>query len=417
MDKIIRYVFILLALVSTTWITQVKAEDSIPQNNSQNIDKILNPSGFINNLPERAERMGEYLLQNIEKDHQTSLRHRLFEALFFIILYFIILITILPLIIDSYTLLLKKRAKHHEKVFSQYKEQVIKSLINDSIEKRTNKYPKNLLVLSLFYELGSYLKGKDRNKLDDLFIESELEEYARQKLNRPFSHKTLYLRYISIFSLSRQTMEVVEKCAHDSNSTVRLYAMMILIKKNPERIITLFANYSYQLSLLEQIQYYDFFMSNEISLPMFHPLTLSRNDSIALFALRMIRMFHQKRGSIEGYESLLSHPNPYVRAEMFHTLFKLGYPNLKDITKSLFEIAPLSIKLHIITFIANGDNTTISELMDFFNEYQTKEIQQHVLESIFNYVEGGKEFIRTLSESEQVGTAETMSRQLLHKAL
>ena len=322
-----------------------------------------------------------------------------FHGLFLIMLLYIILITIIPIITLGVRFVRKQSQKRQARIAETYKTAVFNYLMDLEhpipaiLEKRKGNVKKDI-ILDIIYELQRYMIGKEKQLLIDLAARLQLEDYVIDRLQHFYCYKkAYYLHRVASLSFPKISEKLLKQNLHSKNAERRLYALEALIRRHPEQIIPLLNTYRYPLTLWEQMNLYDFFTSMDKGLPDFHPLALSDNSTVAVFAIRMVRVFNQKRGSIVGYESLLQHPNPEVQGEMFRTLAEFGYTNLDSLFKDFIEKYPLQIQNNIITYLAKQTDAGAEELMRYFNANKSAEFKMHVLYCIYNFTAGGKEAI------------------------
>jgi len=321
-----------------------------------------------------------------------------YRVLLIIMLFYIILIITIPLLTIGVRALRRMRQRRRMRIIEFYKADLFNYLIDQAhpaaiLNMKCSKLKKNQLI-DVIYELKRYMTGEDRILLLALADKLELGDYAKKKVASLFCYKKVYYlkRSVSLSFLDIPEKQL-DKNMHSRNVNRRLYAMQALMHKSPDRIIPLLNGYRFKLTLWEQMNLYDFFLSLNVSLPDFHLLAFSPNSSVIVFAIRMVRVFYQKRGSIVGYESLLHHPDLQVQGEMFRTMAEFGYSGLEKLFEHFIWKYHSQIQSEIITYLARYTPMRIDDLMAYFYENQSVVFRMHVLYCLYNFMEGGKEKI------------------------
>lgn len=272
--------------------------------------------------------------------------------------------------------------------------------------------------MELLYRLMSYVKGRDMESLEHLYALLGLDAYLERKLQSPWVlYKSFYLNRMSVFPIIPNSVACLERLVHHSCSTYRLYALKALIAYQPERMQTLFLLYRYPLTLWEQADCYDFLISRRLPVPDFHLLALSTNDSIALFGIRMVRMFHQKQGTVEGYELLLTHPNKEIQFEMFRTLAEFGYRNIPQLMGDFLPGLPMESREHALSFLSKTEVASVSLMMQYYEMYEDESLRLHLLYCLYNNVPGGKQVVENYAQRAEDENLNRLSNHLLKNIL
>ncbi|MDD2953906.1 MAG: hypothetical protein PHC95_12220 [Parabacteroides sp.] len=311
-----------------------------------------------------------------------------------------------------------RRVSYRASVEKAYKKEIFNYLIVGEISDirfvRIEKSRNKDLLIGLLLELFDYLEGVDKDRVMELFKREKLDAYCVRKIRSRWCYrKTYYLRCLAMVSLDKELEPVLKDMLRSRFMERRLYAMQALILRNPEDIERLFAAYTYRMSLWEQMNYYLFFISKGIKVPDFHHLALSANPSVALFAIRMVRIYQQRQGSIRGYEILLRHPDLEVRGEMFRTLAEFGYEDPGVLLEEMVPNASLFIRMHIMTYLARISATDTRTMMRYYDESDSIEFRLHILYCIYNFIRGGKEDIEEFAKQDENKLLRDLSTHLI----
>lgn len=344
--------------------------------------------------------------------------HPFFIFLFILMTVFMLFILFVPLasiLLNVYRDWIEERRK---KVREQYQLQLFKYLVTADeiipvfrqIEKDSNKD----LLIDLFFDLANYVEGEDKKRLSHLFDKLGLNTYILHQIQSSFCYRTAYyLERLSVVSSDTIPGNMLERLLTSPSAEIRMYAMQAIILMDPKRIESLFAGYKYEMSLWEQMNYYIFFLFREIEVPDFHHLALSSNRSIALFAIRMVRMFNQRQGSIEGYESLLKNADLEIQFEMFRTLAEFGYSNVNVLLSDILPNVSPQIRMQIMTYLSKTESASTSLLMEYYKEDESPEFRLHILYCIYNFIKDGKEDIEHFATQDEDKILHALSTHLI----
>lgn len=383
------------------------------------VEKVIEDSFTIEKMPLLLETMSEYVTEEQDSSGYWVTVNIIFSGIFIVIFFYLLLIFGIPIFINIRTFILRFFQQRRQKNINFYKSFVFHFLSQEEVPepKCLQKHIKKSALLSILYELVLYTSGKDAENLIKIYEKCKLEQYLLQKIKSPFVYnKSYYIKIFSTVKATPQATPLLKRLIHHRNTEIRLYAMQGLMFLNPESIVDLLKHYRYSLSLWEQINYYHFFTTKAIDIPDFHSLTLHKNDTMAMFAIRMVRVLHQKSESIKGYESLLSHSNFNVQVEMLRALSEFGYEDLSELLNNMMFKASSYIRHHIINNLARQKNTTVNVLMNYYDSADI-DLKLEILNAIYNFVTGGKKAIVEFTNQTENKELQKLSSHLLNNVL
>ncbi|MEG2599918.1 MAG: HEAT repeat domain-containing protein [Muribaculaceae bacterium] len=414
-----------LIILSSLWSVTLYA-DTTQADDIDTIEfkQLINSVQDNDNIAQTLEDVAEYVVENSNASEEDPFTVKMFSALFILISIFLLLMLVLPIVVGLNNLIRIRIGKLHAQTEAYYKPLIFEYLSQSDknppipiLNRRFHRVNKPLLS-TILYELSLYVRGEDRRKLERLYQAYHLDRFLIKKISSPFVwFKSFYLKMFSVFEPTPGSIVVLERLAHHRNSQIRLYSIQAIIRLDPRRVIGLFYAYKYKLSLWEQINYHDFFVTNDIAVPNFHPLTLSKNDTVVMFALRMIRIFDQRQGTIKGYEWLLRHPNLSVQIEMFRSLAEFEYENMSELLSELVPRSNPYIRTHIITYLSRKNYATTELLMQYYRDNTDYDLRLHILYCIYNFIEGGKKDIIAFTNQTEDVQLQKLSCHLLNNVL
>lgn len=377
-------------------------------------------SSALEPLYDGAENVVEYVSYDDTVHPVSNLTHEIFKIIFVLISIYLIFIFITPFFVQFVNVYRKFVAKRRLSISTIYKEKIFEYLVSDNNTGHSTIQLQGLnkrVLLEVLYDLIRYVEGDDRDKLLQIYTQFGLEKQLLFRIKYSLFNKSYFLKMLSSLSSSTHSLGLIEQMIKHRNSEIRMYATQAYFAIQPEQVYAYFENYDSELSQWEQINYYHFFKTRHIAVPNFHGLLLSNNDSVVMFAARMIRLFHQKRGNIQGFEHLQDHPNILVQIELLRILAEFGYKDLTAIMPDLMTRVDTYIKQHIITYLSKLEGANTEQLMAYYDADESPDFRLHVLYTIYNFVPKGADDIVRFSNQPQNAQLRQLSLHLINNLL
>lgn len=213
-------------------------------------------------------------------------------------------------------------------------------------EQKKNGLDKQLLI-GIIADLKGSLLGSSREQLLALANALELPEYSLQKLrSSSFSTRAQGLREIGGLHSSDSQLKERVKAIQDSNDAILAQeASLALIKLGNSPDLSFLDTTSSPISQWQQIRLHHHLRAFErYDLPDFGRWLTSDNESVVLFALRMIAEFEQHYASQLIIEQL-SHPSANVVVEAIYTIKRLKLTEAASSVAALLEHPKARIQL------------------------------------------------------------------------
>jgi hypothetical protein len=106
------------------------------------------------------------------------------------------------------------------------------------------------------------------------------------------------------------------------------------------------------------------------SIPKFIDWLDIENDSIKIFAIRLIKFFNQT-DALDKLKTMIEYKNKLVRLEVFKALSSLGVYDFTEELKQIYERQPIKMKLEILNIIANNGSEADHEFL--VNQFENKD--------------------------------------------
>jgi hypothetical protein len=377
-----------------------------------------------------AKKMG--LMQQMEKtlndqiaDHtrRSAPRNSLFYKLLpvFIILMAIFILSIISIMIIVFSIKYYRyyRYKKRKNIWEIYKDTLI-NYLNEKNEGNLPGFPElkksvnKKIIIEQLYELANIIYGQKQIKLKNVYKYNELQPYMLKKIkngSRPI--KSVYLKYLSIRPFRDNILINFSKLTVHPNPQIRMYSQLAYISQFSDHALSFLKNYPYRLSEWDQMNLYETMIHNSIPVPDLYAYLYSGNDSVIIFALRLIRWYYLKSKDAGELLQLLGHSNDKVRLEAYKTLVELKFQGVDDIFRNYYlkESKPVK-KLMIDYFIRKRmlRKTMYRELLDIETD---NEMLFYLLESFYNQSLNSQEELRTLREQTDSGPLRLMCDHII----
>jgi len=180
------------------------------------------------------------------------------------------------------------------------------------------------------------------------------------------------------------------KFLNSKNTILRLESQMALMKLLPSVPFAFIDSIKNNLSEWEQLNIYEMIKEQEIEAPEFSLWLDTKNISVIIFSLKMIRFLKQVSQYEQVYK-ILQHENLTVRIETIKTLSEIS--NIED-TNRLIKIYQDFEQLEKNTFIKNFENLFSVEHIPFLIsllDSSSFEVKMAVCYALKNIGKEGKE--------------------------
>ena len=326
----------------------------------------------------------------------------IFKIFLFVNLFFLIS-SIALLLLILYTRINKKIINNKvDKCLDRYRNFITGWAYNENseIEKETifseirNKIKREVFTTELL-SLHSNLSGESADKLVDLFHRAGLKKYSIKKIHsHKWNLKAKGFRELVQMKIYDENSHIAEYL-NSKNDELRIEAQLAWIELNPDNPNSFLDNT--RITLTDWWQLNALISLKKIgNIPDFGKWIESSNDSVAIFAIKMIGIFKQFE-SIELVMRRLDSPNIKVRYEAVSTLGKLAQPEPIGELQLLFYKEGTENKTQIIKsliMISDSENAAFfREILLNENDVSLRILSAKGLVSLGN---SGLETINTL---------------------
>lgn len=236
--------------------------------------------------------------------------------------------------------------------------------------------------------------------LQKLYLQLKLDEYALKNLSSHKWHiKAKAIQDLGIMDLKEHLTKVYRQ-TNNKNELIRMEAQIAVIKLIGFEGLRFLDVVTYQINDWQQIK-----LLNELSYLPAHNFSgiekwlLSENDSVVIFALKLVKNFHRFE-LYEHVEACLNHSSVNVRFQAIMALEKIY---TEDTSRMLLEMYGQEVSKNQIAIVKTvqqiGSELDIPVLVSFLAEEELEQ-QRSIVRSIARISENGISQLRLLPEFE-----------------
>ena len=336
--------------------------------------------------------------------------YTLIISLFMVIVYSIATMLILLIIILLNRNHLEKRAKTNQFLKEKYQEALIDFLYkenedNDEVVSRLkslagNIYNKRFLINEII-DLSINLKGDIAYRLRQLYFDLELNKVTfRNVYNRKWHYKVKGFRELAFMNITDANKEI-EKALFSKNDILRMEAQIALVRlheKEPFNFLNLLEK---PFSLWEQMNIHELIIYHDLKIPDFTKWIKSKNKTIAVFAINMIRVFGQTSAFSELVK-LLDDKDSDIRRVTIRSLGSFKTNEVLQPLKSHFTEEIYENKIEVLKALqVSTDESNISFLKWVLENENDVFIQIEAAKAIRNIGDYGKKELNELAGSDE----------------
>lgn len=268
----------------------------------------------------------------------------------------IVLFLVVIIILIIYLKILRSRLRKNEKTVSQYQNEYESYLISYlysgneeeeiSAEQQAivnklkscvpDKFKRHVVVATLL-RLRNEISGEMAESIQKLYFQTGLINYALSSLkSKKWYVVAKGIRELAQFHVKEVYTEIVIH-VNNPNKEVRKEVQLYLVTlfhfeglKFLDVLQTQLSEWD-QIQLLEVLQRFD-----DQEIPDINPWLKSTNDSVAVFAIKLTKIYNQFEARDTLLE-LLAHPQKKIRVEAIHVLSHLQVVEAKEVLKNNFE--------------------------------------------------------------------------------
>lgn len=320
-----------------------------------------------------------------------------------------IMVSIATMIILLIIILLNRLRMEKEERLQQYLMEKYQSLIIDYLFGNANPdefrsiasdtYRRQVLIDQMI-DVSVNLKGDETKKLLSLYKHLGLDrDSITRAYDRRWHKKIKGFRELAFMNI-KDANEAIYKALNSSNEILRMEAQIALVRLSDDNPFEFLSHLTRPFSLWEQITLHELIVQHEILVPSFKKWLTSPNDTVVMFALRMIREFKQSQAEADIKNSLL-HPSSSIRCLAVQVAGDLGMSSTLETLKHMYKNQDYNICLEIVRSMGKMPDVS---MMGFLKLVLDKEddvqLQIEATKAIENMGEEGVKALVKLMKSE-----------------
>jgi HEAT repeat protein len=263
----------------------------------------------------------------------------------------------------------------------------------------SDNYRRQVLIDQMI-DVSINLKGEEAKKLLGLYKHLGLD---RDSINRAYDyrwHKKIKgFRELAFMNI-KDANTAIYKTLNSSNEILRMEAQIALVRLSDENPFEFLSHLTRPFSLYEQITLHELMVQHEIKPPSFRKWLSSPNDTVVMFALRMIREFKQEKAEAE-INNTLSHTSPSVRWLAVQVAGDMGMSSTLETMKRMYKNQDYNICLEIVRSMGKmPDISMMGFLKLVLDKEEDVQLQIEATKAIENMGEEGVKTLVKLMKSE-----------------
>jgi HEAT repeat protein len=275
----------------------------------------------------------------------------LVNALIITILFSISTMIILLVVILLNRRRLEKEEKLHQYLMEKYQSLIVDYLYGSATAEEfsiiaADNYSRQVLIDQMI-DVSVNLKGEESNKLFGLYKQLGLDKDSLARARDFRWHKKIKgFRELAFMNI-KDANDSIYKALNSNNEILRMEAQIALVRLSDGDHFEFLTQLKRPFSLWEQITLHDLIIQHNIPLPFFKKWLNSSNDTVVIFALRMIREFKQTDAE-EDIKTTLLHKSQGVRLLAVQVAGDLGLVSTLDIMKRMYKTQDYKTCLEIV---------------------------------------------------------------------
>jgi len=255
-------------------------------------------------------------------------------------------------------------------------------------------------LIDQMIDVSINLKGEESKKLLELY---KLLGLDKDSIKRAYDfrwHKKIKgFRELAFMNI-RDANGAMYKALDSSNELLRMEAQIALVSLSSEDPFAFLSHLKRPFSLWEQITLNDLIIQHELKKPEFKKWLRSTNDSVVMFALRMIREFKQTDAELEVRKTLL-HPSSRVKILAVQVAGDMAMKSTLDLMKRMYKKEDYAVCLEIVRSMGKmPDMSMMGFLKLVLDKEEDVQLQIEASKAIENMGQEGVDTLNKLMSSE-----------------
>lgn len=328
----------------------------------------------------------------------------LIHLLIFVIVFSITSMVVLLIVILLNRNRMEREEKLRQYLLEKYQGLIIDYLFGDTVSDEfetiaSDAFGRQILVDQMI-DVSVNLKGDAEEKLRKLYLALGLDKDSMRKANSRQWHKKIKgFRELAFMNI-RAANNAIYAALNSGNEILRMEAQIALVRLSDDNPFEFLYHLERPFSLWEQITLHDLLVQHDMMVPAFRQWLGSPNDTIIMFALRMIREFKQVDAEPDLRE-VLHHENELVRKLAIQVAGDMNFRSALEQMKRMYKNEAYNNCLEILRSMGKmPDESMMGFLKLVLDKEDDVQLQIEATKAIENMGEEGIKALVKLMKSE-----------------
>jgi hypothetical protein len=299
---------------------------------------------------------------------------------------------------------MEKRAKLYQYLLESYQGLIIEYLYGEADAEKfrqiaSNRYRRQVLIDQM-KDVAVNLKGESWLRLRELYLELGLDaDSIRKAYSRHWHIRIKGFRELAFMNIT-DANDVIFNALNSGNEILRMEAQIALVRLSDYDPFEFLDHLRQPFSLWEQISLHELIIQHSLEVPLFSKWLTSDNDTVVMFALRMIREFKQYETEEEVIK-VMSHDSHEVRGLAIEVAGDLNMESAREVMKRMYKHEEYKNSLEILKSMGKmPDVSMLSFLKLVLDKEDDVQLQIEATKAIENIGEEGVKALVKLMKSE-----------------
>lgn len=299
---------------------------------------------------------------------------------------------------------MERRDKLYQYLLEAYQGLIIEYLYGEAdIQKfreiASNNYRRQVLIDQM-KDVSANLKGEAWDRLRELYLTLGLEtDSIRRAYSKPWHLKVKGYRELAFMNITDANEEIF-KSLNSDNDILRMEAQIALVRLSDYDPFEFLDHLQQPFSMWEQISLHEIIVQHNLDVPLFSKWLSSENDTVVMFALRMIKEFNQKETE-EAVVNIMAHESPEVRRVAIGVAGDMKMESALAVMKQMYKHEDYNNSLEILKSMGKmPDSSMLNFLKLVLDKEDDVQLQIEATKAIENIGEEGVKALVKLMKSE-----------------
>jgi HEAT repeat protein len=299
---------------------------------------------------------------------------------------------------------MERRARLYQYLLESYQGLIIEYLYGEADAGKfrqiaSNRYRRQVLIDQM-KDVAVNLKGESWERLRELYLELGLDADSIRKAYSGHWHIRIKgFRELAFMNITDANDEIF-KALNSGNEILRMEAQIALVRLSDYDPFEFLDHLRQPFSLWEQISLHELIIQHSLEVPLFSKWLSSDNDTVVMFALRMIREFKQYETE-EDVLKVMSHDSHDVRGLAIEVAGDLNMESAREVMKRMYKHEEYKNSLEILKSMGKmPDVSMLNFLKLVLDKEDDVQLQIEATKAIENIGEEGVKALVKLMKSE-----------------